>query len=90
MNAADILIDAAVKSVLGPLLERARELGEPVLAYVPDELEEVAVEKLLGFAGDILRAGLALLQAHGKVTIATTGEITITHHAGAHPDTREG
>ena len=40
MAAADILIDAAVKSVLGPLLERARELGEPVLAYVLDELAD--------------------------------------------------
>ena len=80
------LIDVAVSAVLGPLVERVRELGAPVLVYVPDELEEAATAALAGFVGDMLREALAALQAHGLVRVETSGEITLTRHAGAHPD----
>lgn len=79
-------IDIAVSAVLSPLLERARELGEPILRYVPDMLEEEAGDALVKLVSDLFREGLGLLLARGIITVETSGEITLTAHKGPHPD----
>lgn len=85
MSAADTLIDLVVGQAVSALAESLRDLAAPVLVFVPSELQKAALDELETFAGDAVRAVLERLQAHGKLTITTTGEIAITHHTGAHP-----
>ena len=79
-------IDLTVKVVLTPFLNLVQGFAAPVLAFIPDGLEEEAKKKLLEFATEGLRAGLALLLQQGLLTIETSGQITLKAHKGPHPD----
>lgn len=81
----DAVLDAAVGLVLNPLVEKAKDFGQPILAFIPDELEEKAEDKFKKFIADLLREGLALLNEQGKLVLTTTGSVTIEHHTGKFP-----
>lgn len=82
----DKVIDGLVAEVLEPLLADATALAAPVLAFVPAVVTGMASAALLGFARTLLASALALLVARGKITISTSGEVTIVEHLGAHPN----